>query len=437
MNTAKRGKIPKAGRLATTLMLVLATTGALPAQNVIAPGPTAPVNTPAQRNQLPPVPASQPALTSGTPFQAGPVTFRPHALYRYLNAEGLPAGTRRVASEIQTSAIGLAVDLGQNWTLDYSPTWTWYTARALDDTLDHAVSIQGGGDIQDWNLQFSENFGIASPTLAETAQQTKQRNWATSLGASHQFGSIASVQLGASLNEQYGDLFPDTREWSTQNWLSLQPSPRVEVAFGPGAGYVDIVHSPDATYERYLGRVNWRPTDKISLGLNGGMEYRHSRSSAGKDLRNPLLDASLDYQPFTTTGLGLTYSRSVKSSYFRDQVTEGSSWHVRLEQRLLGRLYLNVDWGRQRSDYSALTTTVPVLPEAPVTDLPEDPVAPALLLSLPGRADRVDSLNARLSVVLFGRLSVAASYNENKNQSNDTRFNFSSKQYGVEFGIRY
>ena len=431
---------PRCSAGGTALLFLCVATG-LSAQNAIMSLPQETAVAPSQRQPGPP-PESRPASPIDTPFKLGDISVRPSLLYRYLNAEGLPVGSRRVASEIQTVAPGLQIDLGQHWTINYAPTWTWYTARALRDTTDQALSIAGAVTADDWKFQFTENYGKASPTLIETAQQTDETTWRTSLGASRSFGSQVGVQLNASLNEHYGDVFPDTRQWSTQDWLTIKVTPQVEARFGPGAGYIDIVGRPDMTFEKYLARLNWKVSDKLDLGLEGGMENRHSRASAGKDLRNPVLDASLDYRPFTTTTLRMAYSRSVDATYFSDQVTKGSSWTIGLEQRLLGRLYLSANWSHAKSTYEAVTVVAPIVvpPEVPTEPAAEpaaDPTVGILLLSLPGRADRIDLFNARLTVQFLQRLTFAATFQKSKNDSSQSGFSFTSKQYGFELSCRY
>ena len=429
-------------RLISASLLTLLTTVSALAQSAIMGVPQETAVAPSQR-QPGPQPESRPASPIDTPFKLGIVSIRPRLLYRYLNAEGLPAaGNRRVASEIQTVAPGLQIDVGQNWTLNYSPTWTRYTARAYRDTADQALNIAGAVSADDWNFHFAENYGKASPTLIETAQQTDETSWLTSLGASRSFGSQMGVQLNASLNEHYGDVFPDTRQWATQDWLTIKFTPQVEAGIGPGAGYIDIVGRPDMTFEKYLGRLNWKVSDKLNLGLEGGMENRHSRASAGKDLRNPIFDASLDYRPFTTTTLRMAYSRSVDASYFRDQVTKGSSWTIGLEQRLLGHFYLNANWSHRKSAYESVTVVSPIvvppeLPTDPAAEPAVDPTAGTLLLSLPGRADRIDMFNARLTVQFLQRLTFAATFQKSRNDSSQSGFSFSSKQYGFELSGRY
>lgn len=416
------------------------------AQDAVMAAPAAPLATASEREAAQ---AAGPSLFSifssspDTPFQAGSLSFRPRFNYRYMNAEDLPVGSRRIATEIHTFSPGFAVDLGRQWSFDYMPTWTYYTARAFKDTVDESASLRGSVAGQNWALQFTENFSIASPTLIETAQQTKTRSWLTSVGASRSFGQKVGLQLGATLAEEYTDISPDTRNWSTQNWLTVQLSPSISIGAGPGAGYIEISGAPDMTFERYLARVNWKATDKLMFAMSGGMEYRHSNASDGKDMKYPTIDASVSYQPFATTQVGFTYSRSISNSYFRNQVTKGSSWSLNISQRLLQHFYLSANWSHQDSSYEGVTLTfLPPPVEPPPEGEEVDPEAPIpddrpILISLPGRSDKVDQLSTRLTFQFLKRLSFSATYQRSKNHSSAEEFSFNSTQYGFEIGFRY
>lgn len=372
------------------------------------------------------------ASTPSANFQIGPVVLRPRLLYRYLNAEGLPLATRRIASEIKTVSPGLEIDLGNHWSADYSPRWTWYTARALRDTVDHYVSLRGNVSLADWALNVSEDFASASPTLTETAIQTNERTWLTSLQGLRELGSFARLDLSASLAENYTELFPDTRNWSTQDWVMFHATPTLDWGVGAGAGYVEISAGPDMTFERYLARIDWRPTQQLSLTANAGEEHRRSRSATAKELKFPTVNAELSYRPFTMSAVRISYGRRIQSSYFREQVNQATGWTVGVQQRLLGHFYLSSDWSRQRSKYEATSTlTLPT-----TVGNGNDPTAP-ILVSLPGRDDRVDTWVTRLTTTILKRISISATYQDGKNRSNQAGFTYTSKQYGFEVTCRY
>lgn len=397
------------------LVLALAATSPLLAQDVIMSAPTEPLLPATLRASAPPPPPSRAPGPPDTPYKIGPVIFHPHLSYSYINAEGLPAQDgRRVASEIHTVSTALTADLGPRWTLAYSPTWVSYTARAMSDTFDHAFGLSGAMSYQDWAFTFAESYSASTPTLIETGRQTEQETWGTNLGATYSFSPKLQFNGAASVNERYTSVAPRTRSWSGQAGLNLLFSPRLNFNARTVFSYTELSEASDTYGEGFSTGLAWTPMDKLTLSLNGGMDFTHSTSSAGLDLSNPVLDVSVSYQPFETTGISLSAARKVSTSLFQDQVTESLQWGIALQQRLLGRYYLNASYNRQEADYVATTA-----------------------LAAAGRADRVETLSASLTTKLLGRLSVSATFQQSKNTSNTALFSFSSKQYGISLSCDF
>jgi hypothetical protein len=183
------------------LLLALGLLATVRAQNVILAPEAESLLTPAQRKEAPPPPLSQPPTANETPLQWGPVVLHPRLSYRHLSADGLPAPDgRRVASEIRTLAPGLTLDLGEHWTLDYSPSRNSYTARALSDSTDHAARLNGALVFQDWTLTFGQRYGRSNQALVETARQTDQKTWNTELGAVYTASPKLQQAITGSLN---------------------------------------------------------------------------------------------------------------------------------------------------------------------------------------------------------------------------------------------
>src|SRR5208282_4554147 len=115
--------------------------------------------------------------------------------------------------------------------------------------------------------------------------------------------------------------------------------------------------SPDMTFQQFQGRVNWRATDKISFQLHGGVEVRQFLSGGASPLVNPVFDASIQYKPFEQTRISVTGERIVAASYLQDQVTETTGVRADLNQRLLGKLFLDLTGGYQLVKYVSSANT--------------------------------------------------------------------------------
>jgi hypothetical protein len=389
------------------------------AQDVLAPLPQSPDQTPTalqayQSNEMN-VFASPTPQTESQPFQWEALTLRPHPFYQFLYADGIQNGPGQAYNTtIQEISPGALLEMGRHWTLDYTPIWTFYSNPHFQDTFGQAVRLAGGTVYNDWGLGISQGYTDSSLPSAETATQIRQKIYTTAANASHTLNSKLSLELAANQNIVSADQFQNYNEWSTLDWLSYEFWPQLNAAIGVGGGYDDEAASPDMTFEQLQGRVNWRATDKISFQLHGGVEFRQFLSGGAGDLINPVFDATIQYQPFDPTKISLTGQRVVSASYLQNQVTETTGVSAGLNQRLLGKLFLDLSGGYQTVKYVSS-------------------------VSAPGsnRADNFYSLSARLSRAFLKRGTIAVLYQLNKDDSSLAGYSFTSHQVGFQIGYRY
>ena len=388
------------------------TTPSTTTPTISQPPPPSPTNGTQIISSLAPPPG---AALEGSPLQWGLVGVRPHLFYRYLHGNGLQSNPGQpLTTAINSFAPGILFNLGDRWTLDYTATKTFYSNREFNDSLGHAVLLAGTTTYEDWALRLSQSYGLSSDPLVETGRQTNQRAYATACGVTRSLGGQMQLEMTVSQDVRMVDASPDSRDWSTTDWLHFQLAPGLDTAVGLGLGYVDVSPGPNMTHESAQARVTWRATSRISLDVQGGLEKRKFNSSAANDLNNPILSASIQYQPVETTAVSIQAVRDVAASYFVDQVTENTRWSVNLQQRLLGEFHLLAGYAHQRAGYVSTRANLPA-----------------------GRDDKYDSYNLRLSTVFFRRVTAAALYQINRNSSNVAGYGFSSHQIGIEVGYRF
>lgn len=412
------------------LFMAFLTTGiTTSAQDAVMSAPSTDLP-PAALRESTPTTLSQPPAPTGFFTQMGPLSFHPRLMARSIYALGMPAPEgRRVATMIYSVAPGLRIDMGDRITLDYAPNWRYYTARALQDSRGQAARIQGAWVVKDWAVQLSQGYNESTPLLIETGRPTEQRTWNSNFSASRNFGSKFAFTTTGGRVARYGDSFPDSQDWSTMNWLTIRPSTRFEAGLGYGAGYTAIIREADSYNDRFMGRFNWSPTDKLSLSVDAGLQRRHTWGS-DESIESPTYNVSLGFRPFDVTQISLSGSRGMSQSYFERQFTENTGWNLGFQQRLLGRFYFNAGYGRQQVDYQGTSVLVPVF-------LPDESDPVPVLVSLPGRSDEVESITARLTTTLLQRWTLAASFQRSDHRSNQALFNYTSTQYGFELGLRF
>jgi hypothetical protein len=385
-------------------------------QEVLATPPPAPDQTPSAIQQANPMDvfASPEAPTAAQPFKWESLTLRPHPFYQFLYGDGIQNGPGQVYNTtIQEISLGALLEMGSHWTLDYTPLWTVYSNNKFQDTFGQAVKLVGGAAYNDWVFGISQGYTDSSSPSAETATQVRQKTYTTAANAAYTMNSKMSLDLAVNQNLVSADQFSSYNEWSTLDWLNYQFWPQLNAAIGVGGGYDDEAASPDMTFEQFQGRVNWRATDKISFQLHGGVEDRQFLSGGAKDLVNPVFDATIQYRPFEQTKISLTGERVVSASYLQNnQVTESTRVGGGLNQRLLGKLYLDLSGGYQMVKYISVN-------------------------SVSNRKDDYDYLNAQLSWVFLKRGAIAVFYQVNKDKSSQTVYSFTSHQVGFRIGYSY
>src|SRR5579872_32629 len=183
---------------------------------------------------VPAIPLVNPAL------QWGPVGMRPHLLYRVLYGDGIQSSPGHPEKTvIQQFSPGMVLSLGSHWSLDYTPTLTYYSSRQFRNTFDQSVGLTGGAAYEDWIFALAQSYAASSAPLVETGTQTDTKTYSTALSASHRLNSKISLDLTLNQNFTEAYQFSGAREWSTMDWLNYQFWARLDAGIGAGAGYVN------------------------------------------------------------------------------------------------------------------------------------------------------------------------------------------------------
>jgi len=424
--TITRGLFVRSNRdiqwLGKTLLLgLLVLSRRSPAQEVITTPPTTSETPPA----LQPfantemdvfVPAGgAPQEQMAQPFRYKFLTLRPHPDYSFLYGEGiLAAPGQPVNTVIQQISPGFRLDVGDHWILDYIPSWTLYSSSRFQDTFNQNVRLIGGASYGSWVLGLTQSYTKSAEPQVETATQTHLEDYSTTLNGTYTINSKLSLDLAVNQNFSSAAQFQSYREWSTLDWLNYHFWTRFSMAVGVGLGYDDVDTSPDMLFERYQARVQWRATDKISFQLHGGLEDRQILSGGSSDILNPVFGGGIQYLPFEHTQISLNAERAVAVSELQNEVTESVGFNGDLNQRLLGRLFLELSGGYQNIKYVNSGTGASST-----------------------RTDDYYYFNTRLSTAFLKRGTVAIFYQFNDNASTQPGYGFSSHQVGFEIGFAY
>lgn len=404
------------------------------AQNVIASPPQTPA-TPAAvqdyQNSSPMQVFAPAAAAPPLPLQWGPVTLHPHVDYQFSYADGLQSSAgQHEDSVIQQVSPGILFNVGDHWTLDFTPTLFFYSSSSFQNTVNQSVSLGWGTSYGDWFFSGSQSYVSTSDPNITTAAQTDEEIYRTTINANYQMNDKMSLDMGVnqtftyvgngSTPTNYLQSYSSFKSWSTTEWLNYQFWPRFNAGLGLGGGYNTQEGSPDSIYEQYQGRVNWRATDKVSFQLSGGVQTLQYLSGGGSPLVSPLYAATIQYLPFQQTRLSVDGSGAVSPSSFQNQTVETYRIMGNLDQRLLGWLYLNLSGGYTTTKYEASASGLST-----------------------SRDDNVYSFNVRLTCHPLNRATLSAFYQYSDNSSSQSGFTtgsgfgYTSNQVGFEIAYQH
>ncbi len=356
------------------------------------------------------------------PFQWGPIILHPRVGYGLTYGTGLQSQPGQTSkSAINTVSAGLGLDLGHHWDLNYSAAAAFYSDRKFKNSVNHDLAIHGHTTYEDWGFNLSQSVAISSDPLVETAQQTDQQSYNTSLGASYQINSSlsAAVTAGQQLHSASGftNSVGSSIDWSLSGSLNYEFGPGVSAGLGAGWGYSKVDIGPDNTYEDVSLNFNWAFARKLSLSLNGGAQIRQFIGSGQPSLVSPTFGATLNYHPFLFTTLYLSASRNLGASFFQNQVTENTTINIGLSQRLFKKYQLSASGGYGLSNYQD--------------------TSPGGAMGITGRSDTRTFFSASLSRSFLKRGTAALTYSKSENASNSRGYGYNSDQVGLSLSYSY
>jgi len=409
--------------------------------SVIAnPGAPPPLETQDQEAQPGEMQVFQPAGEAGENtlpqiFRYGSVELHPHANYSWSYGNGVQfAPGSEEDMIIQQLSPGILIDLVTHWAVDYTPTFQFYSSDKFSDNVNQSVALTGHVDFDAWRFGLSHSTQITSEPMVQTGEQTDTQTHSTALTASRAFGSSISADFALNENITLVSGFDNSYDWDTLDWINYEFWPRFNVGLGAGGGYVLVQSngngygqaapggqsgSLDQYYEQFQARINWRATDKISFQISGGLEDRQFETAGEGDSLNPLFGAVIQYQPFKSTQISLSASRTVASSdfYLAAQETDTTVVGLSVSQQLRRKFSLSGG-----VNYSQLDYGTPSFSAAG---------------SAANRSDDVWSFNAQLSHPFFKRGTWSVFYQYSDDNSTEQGFGFRSSQVGFTVNYRF
>jgi hypothetical protein len=373
------------------------------------------------------------ALGFGPGVRADPVApvVIPHFLYTYSYGTGLEAVPGRSGNTaMQVVAPGIGADFGTRWSVDYTPSWTFYSNPAFQNSLDQSAVLAGSASTEDWRFSLGQSYvSTSDPTIA-TGAQTPQSTYETDLGATDSLAPSLLLDLGASQriqsvgspasegNAGVAQGAPNTGtgdEWSTRDNLHYLVSPAFEVLLGLASSYDDDSGGIQLVTAGPVTGLSWQMTQKAKLDLQGGVQIE--TFSGGSDQRMTASDfqASLSDNPISDTKIVISGDRNLAFSFLTDQNVLTTKGDASLVQTLWKHVVLTA--GTEDGEFRYVSPVAGYYPD---------------------RTDRIRSYNLSLGTTgLLRHGTVMMFLQATRDASTVVAYSLSSRQIGFEIGYRY
>ena len=326
---------------------------------------------------------------------------------------------------IQTLAPGLRTDIGNHWSLDYTPTLAYYSSPEFQDSLNHNVLLTGSASYQDWTFNLSQVCSLASQFVIQTASQIDEQDYRTVFDAHYLINDTAYLDLTFNQGfrfvtqsltnaQSFTNELAGYGDWSTLAWLNRNWGPNLSAGLGIGGGYTSVSAGSDTVNEQVRGRVIWSITHKMSLTVNGGVEVLQFLDSTAPVLISPVFGGTLIYQPSQQTSVSLSAERDVLPSYFANQQSEVTLLSASVRQRLLGRFYLTLSGGYDITTFTSSASGVSGNPDLNST-----------------------FFRAELSIPVLKRGTASMFYAYSTASSAQPGLSYASNQAGFSLGYRF
>ncbi len=301
--------------------------------------------------------------------------------------------------------------------LSYSPTFQLFTDHSSEDAIDQDALLRYRYMDDKVTFTLSQTYKQLTDSLIETGGRVRWDEYGTDVVLSYLLMEKNHLEL--DLNQKVVDYhtpgYLDYNQWQAGLFWLYDVSPVLTVGFGPNFGWVDVDQAPNHNFEQILARLNYQPTEKISVALRGGVEFRQYEGPNANELVLPVASMDASYQPFDGTKLTLGVYREVHpSSVIGNEVYVDTGVRAAIHQRFCQSMDLGLTGGYDNSDYSSTQSTASA-----------------------NRADDYYFIRPSLDVLVAKWWKIGCYYEFRKNDSNIAAFSFDNNQAGIQTSFNY
>ncbi len=303
----------------------------------------------------------------------------------------------------------------KNWVrLAYEGAAIIYFSRSEDNRIDNRVTAEGELRRKSLALAYSARWarlGSPSADIGGASDRNEYGGEAT-LTYSPRGKVSYSVLAERSVVDQVEPTFFDFFQTSGGAAVSYRYSSKTELELAYRLGRVEVEGSDVQTFQRLGLQALWRPRPKISISVEGGVEFRDYESGSEVE---PFLSARVDWTPRTKTAFYFEAFRRVEAS----GAVVGENFNLTgfragVTQQFKDGWSANFEVGRETADYFS------------ITDAPSS-----------GREDIIAFIRPSIRYAFSDNAEVILLYQWSENDSTDPEFGFDNQQIGLSFNYRF
>ena len=322
---------------------------------------------------------------------------------------------RSVVARVEPSIGWTAGERDKAWIrLAYEGAAVIYFSESEDNRVDNRVIVEGEIKEKSVALAYSGRWARLGSPSADIGGATDRDEWGVGLGVTYSPKGKLSyrVSADASVVSQDDATFFGSEEYSGSLAALYRHSSKTELELSYSLGRIEVGGSGTQSFHRVGVQALWRPRSKVTVSLEGGVEYRDYESGSGID---PYLTARIDWIPRTKTAFYLeAYRREESSGAVEGENFDLTGFRAGVNQQFRRGWSAGFEVGRETASYFG------------VTGLPES-----------GREDLIAFIRANLSYSLNEDSEFAVLYQWSDNDSTDPDFGFDNQQFGVSMNYHF
>ena len=301
--------------------------------------------------------------------------------------------------------------------LEYTPSFILFTDHSDNNAVDHEVYLNGQWRPGRLTMQLRQAFQDFSGAVIDVGGRVDRRIYTTDILGRYEISPKTDVELeGRQVISDYDRLL-DYNEWLARAWADYKLTELVKLGAGVSAGWVDVSHSVNQTYQQALLRASYRVTELVDLRGSAGLEFRQFQGD--QDSRTDgVFSLGGTYRPRESTTFNIDGYRRPNTSVVllnRNYIATGISAGVRQTFAEVYAVYGSL--GYENSDY-----------------VKTDSVA------APEREDNYFFGRVGMDWQPWERLTVGVFYHYRENNSTTPgpdRFDFDNHQIAMNFELRF